>query len=422
MLVNNMTEGAVGISTQVTKAVTFIDRPCGHGKTSELLKSFKKNEQYFVVVPTRAEIDRVIEQAVVAFDTPIEGRYQDAQGETRSSLLMGLADLIEDGENIVCSHALFDKVNINEFALESYNVIIDEVFDCVKGFNGPKEVTFQASYIDDGMATIDANGKVTPTPKWLLEGDDAYQHKLLEEAKRGRLHRSGEGFYVTVVPVELFTKGLSCTVMTYLAEGSLMAMYLNKLGVPYEVSKNNNIDVAARDTARKRLNINYLDLGLTKAQGYKRQGSWGAKTQQKIANKLHNTKTRKMKGVPAEDIMVTCRKDLWVNKKDDSPTLFSKASRLNNANWVHKSTKGTNAYRHCTHAVHLFDLNLNPSVKKYLDVTKEQEDLWKQSELIQWLYRTDLRNEDSDKDIHLHVTSKAMKELVENWLSNDPIQ
>ena len=201
-----------------------------------------------------------------------------------------------------------------------------------------------------------------------------------------------------------------------------MAMYLNKLGVPYEVSKNNNIDVAARDTARKRLNINYLDLGLTKAQGYKRQGSWGAKTQQKIANKLHNTKTRKMKGVPAEDIMVTCRKDLWVNKKDDSPTLFSKASRLNNANWVHKSTKGTNAYRHCTHAVHLFDLNLNPSVKKYLDVTKEQEDLWKQSELIQWLYRTDLRNEDSDKDIHLHVTSKAMKELVENWLSNDPIQ
>ena len=70
----------------------------------------------------------------------------------------------------------------------------------------------------------------------------------------------------------------------------------------------------------------------------------------------------------------------------------------------------------------MFDLNLNPSVKKFLDVSKEDEDLWKQSELIQWLYRTDLRNQDSDKEVHLHVTSKPMQELVENWLSDDPIQ
>ena len=70
----------------------------------------------------------------------------------------------------------------------------------------------------------------------------------------------------------------------------------------------------------------------------------------------------------------------------------------------------------------MFDLNLNPSVKKFLDVSKEDEDLWKQSEMVQWLYRTDLRNQDSDKKVHLHVTSKAMQDLIENWLSNDPIQ
>ena len=70
----------------------------------------------------------------------------------------------------------------------------------------------------------------------------------------------------------------------------------------------------------------------------------------------------------------------------------------------------------------MFDLNLNPSVKKFLNVSKAQEDLWKQSELIQWIYRTDLRNQGSGKEIHLHVTSKSMQELVENWLSSDPIQ
>ena len=410
---------ALGVPTANT--VQFTDRPCGHGKTSDLLKSFKLNDKYFVVVPTRAEIDRVISDAVVPFDTPDEGSYQDEAGVKRSSLLMGLSDLIEDGENIVCTHALFDKVNINEFALDDYNVIIDEVFDCVKGFCGPKDETFQTTYIEGGLATVDDNGKVIPTAKWLLEGDDAYAHKLLDEAKRGRLHRSGEGFYVTVVPVELFTSNRSCTVMTYLAEGSLMAMYLTKLGVPYEISTNNNIDRSAREQARDRLNISYLDLGLTKAQGYKRQGNWGGKLKATIANKLMNTRGRHMKGISPENIIITCRKDLWFDKNDEISS-FAKGARLAKANWVHKSTKGTNAYRNCTHAVHMFDLNMNPSVKKFLNVSKEDEDLWKQSELIQWLYRTDLRNQDSDKEVHLHMTSKAMQELVENWISDDPIQ
>ena len=45
-----------------------------------------------------------------------------------------------------------------------------------------------------------------------------------------------------------------------------MAMYLKKLKVPYEINKNNNIDRSAREQAKERLNISYLDLGLTKAQ------------------------------------------------------------------------------------------------------------------------------------------------------------
>jgi len=417
----NQTNFLEAISVTTIRPVQFTDRPCGTGKTSDLLKSFKVGVKYFVVVPTLAEIERVIRDAVVPFDKPKEGSYEDETGVKRNSLLMGLADLIADGENIVCTHALFDKVNINKFALDDYNVIIDEVFDCVKGFNGPKDETFQTTYIEGGLATVDDNGKVIPTAKWLLEGDDAYAHKLLDEAKRGRLHRSGEGFYVTVVPVELFTSNRSCTVMSYLAEGSLMAMYLRKLGVPYEVSKNNNIDRSAREQARDRLNISYLDLGLTKAQGYKRQGNWGGKLKATIANKLMNTRGRHMKGISPENIIITCRKDLWFDKNDEISS-FAKDARLAKANWVHKSTKGTNAYRNCTHAVHMFDLNMNPSVKKFLNVSKEDEDMWKQSELIQWLYRTDLRNQDSDKKIHLHITSKPMQELVENWLSEDPIQ
>ena len=414
---SNQAELLGELNTKIN-TVIFLDRPCGHGKTSDLLKSFQLNQKYFVVVPTRAEIARVIAEAVVPFDTPIEGLYTDAGGKTRTSLLMGLSDLINDGENIVCTHALFDKVNINEFAIDSYNVIIDEVFDCVKGLQGPKDDTFLSTYIDDGLAVVGDNGKVIPTDKWVLLGDDAYAFKLLEEARRGRLHRSGEGFYVTVVPVELFTKGRTCHIMTYLAEGSLMALYLDKLNIPYEIQKDNLIDRNARIEAKRRLSIRVLDLKLAKAQGYKRQGNWSRDILVKIANKLHNTRTRKMKGVCPNDIIITCRKDLWYDKNGNIST-FAKKSRLNKVNWVHKSTKGTNAYRNCTHAIYIYDLNLHPSVKKFLGVTQEQEDHWKQSEFIQWLYRTDLRNQNSNKEINLYVSSEAMHDLIEDWLSND---
>ena len=229
---------ALGVPTANT--VQFTDRACGSGKTKAMYKSFEHGKKYFVVVPSQDERDDLIksdEKNGVPFSKPKEGSYQDDCGNNRRSLLVGLADLIEDGCNIVCTHTLFDMVNINDFDLSDYHVIIDEVFDCVKGFSGPSDKLFEEHWVANGYATLDQTGKVIPTDKWLSEGDEGFKHKLLPDAKRGRLHRSGNGFFVTVVPVELFTSNRSCTVMTYLAEGSLMAMYLRKLGVPYEISK-----------------------------------------------------------------------------------------------------------------------------------------------------------------------------------------
>ena len=236
----------LGVPTANT--VQFTDRACGSGKTKAMYKSFEHGKKYFVVVPTVGERDDVIEssEVKVAFHKPREGSYEDDYGNTRRSMLVGLPDLIEDSCNIVCTHTLFDMVNINDFDLSDYHVIIDEVFDCVKGFSGPSDKLFKEHWLNNGYAALDEAGKVTPTSKWIDEGDEGFKHKLLPEAKRGRLHRSGNGFYVTVVPVELFTRCRSCTVMTYLAEGSLMAMYLRKLGVPYEVSTNDNIDKSSR--------------------------------------------------------------------------------------------------------------------------------------------------------------------------------
>ena len=74
-----------------TANVVFRDRSCGSGKTNDMLRSFTHNVKYFVVVQTRAEIERIITNAIVPFDTPAEGSYVDELGMARCSLLIGLS-------------------------------------------------------------------------------------------------------------------------------------------------------------------------------------------------------------------------------------------------------------------------------------------------------------------------------------------
>ena len=44
----------------MTATITIKDYPCGSGKTTSMIQSFKENEKYLVILPELSEIDRVI--------------------------------------------------------------------------------------------------------------------------------------------------------------------------------------------------------------------------------------------------------------------------------------------------------------------------------------------------------------------------
>ena len=406
--------------------ITFMDRPCGAGKTTALLKSFDPKKRYFCVVPTLSEVERYLSEASVPFVTPEKRSYTDVAGKRRTTLKLHLQELLEDGENIVTTHALFDKLNMKDFSLREYHLCIDEVFDVVKALQGPTREGFYKRYVEDGRATVAEDGRVTPTDKWILEGSECDRFNLLGAAMDGRLYVLNDKWYVTVVPPEMFTDNRDCLINTYMAEGSLMAAYLRKFNIPYVVDVDTDLEQQMKDRAKQRLFLGYFDLGIRNklgesGLGYQRQGNWGPHVKKRVAGRLKNLKSRKLKGVPTTDILVTCRKDLWFEgDSENRTTRFASDSRLSKAPYAPKNSKGTNEFRHCTHAVHLYDIHLNPAVGSFLDMSDEELDAWRTSELVQWLYRTDIRNPVGG-EVQVFFASDRMKTLVEDWL-DEPTQ
>ena len=388
--------------------VTFIDRPCGTGKTTQMINSFCPTEQYVVVVPTLSEVQRVLNTSKVPFIEPDEHLH--------GTKMAHFKELLSDGENIVTTHKLFDAVDVRSVDLSAYNLFIDEVFDVVEKVNGPKKEEWDTVYISDGCAKVDSAGLVTPTEKWRVKPkqlDPTIRFDLFCAADAGRLHRTDNGYFVDVVTPALFTKTTQTIVYTYLASGSLMAAYLKKHDVPYLIDRDHNLDMAQRAEGQRLLSVFQISALENIRMSYTKQGEMKQGDVKKVRNALKNLRSLSLKGIEPKDILITCRKDKWLDQNDQPREAFAVNSKLRKTNWIAKTAKGTNEYRHCTHAVYLTELNLSPSIIAYLGVDKQFEKDWAVSELIQWLYRTALR--DGGK-VELHLASSHMKCLLEGWL------
>ena len=394
--------------------VKFIDRPCGTGKTTQMINSFCPTEQYLVVVPTLSEVQRVLNTSKVPFTEPDEHLH--------GTKMAHFKELLSDGENIVTTHKLFDAVDVRSVDLSAYNLFIDEVFDVIEKLDGPTKEAWNAVYIGDGYATVDGSGQVTPTDKWREQPENlnpTLELKLFHLAEVGKLHKSEDGFFVSVVPPELFTTPKQTTVHTYLACGSLMVAYLDKHNVGYTIDRDQGLDMAQRLKAQNLLSVHQISALENISMSHNRQGLMRGKVARKVSTALKNLRSRQLRGIDTNEILITCRKDKWLDADNRAKGLFANGSKLKTANWIAKTTKGTNDYMHCSHAVHLSRLHLSPNIKSYLGVGREFEKAWAVSELIQWVYRTALRNE---QPVELYIACAHMKSLLEEWLyEDDPV-
>lgn len=415
--------------SQRTPPVTIKDRHCGYGKSTELIASLRPDRSYLIVLPLRSEVERFITAATVDLVEPItvkEGGVHDRKRDHLRELLLG-------GHSIVTTHALFTDVAhlAKEGLLTGYDVIVDEVLDVAHNVTnevvtrgakarGVTVKSWKGLYLDHGFATVDpSTGMVSPTDEWEAKQDlPELSQNLFNMAKADSLFAVGDNVLVWELPPILLRAVGSLTIMTYLAEGSLMAAFMRRNGIALTHDTDPDSDRRFREDASRLIQV--LDMpSINRLKfSFSGQGSMTKADHRKVSAALKNTRERLMRGVDKEQVMITSAKSAWYTDRGQRPGPFAAGSRLfEGTNWVPNTTRGTNDYRQCSHLIYLWDQNLNPRVAEFLGAdTQRHREMYAVSELIQWVYRSRVRD---GQPITLWMPSGRMRKLFERWTTGD---
>ena len=401
--------------------VTIRDYPCGSGKTTSMIEGFQSDRKYLVIVPLLTEVDRVVEWSKSApFQQP-HANDNNATTKTES-----LESMVLQGQNIAATHSIFERLVplARQGLLSDYDIIIDEVPEVVRSVSSKSKVSIEEFYLNTGYMTVDTKtGLVRPTNKWWSmrdDVDDTLSTTILTYANTGCLYLLEGHLFIWAMPKELLTAGRTTTILTYKSEGSVLSSYLKKLDVPVEVANDNQLEEAFRKKAAELIIIKDIPALSRLSLSHSGQLAGMSKLNycRTVVNALKNLRGRQLKDVPAENILITCAKEGWYKKGNvDVAGPFASGSKLfQGANWVAKITRGTNKYAHCSHLIYLYDQHMNPLVARWLeDNSRAFDDAYALTELIQWVWRSRVRN---GQPITLYLPSQRMRQLMEEWLSD----
>lgn len=436
--------------------ITFIDRPCGTGKTTALIKELSEwdgsvERPVIVVTPRLSEVKRIIKGAPSANIA----QPDDGLGSTK---LEDIEALIAAGRNIACTHALY--VKLRKLALEGklsgHRMVIDECPTPIELAPAMTKKEFREQIEDRGLATVDeVTGLVMPTDLWMeraaLGGKKSFSKQYVLAAMGRLLVTEKRDLLMMAIPVEMLLAPASLTILTYLHEGSLIAAYLDKLGVSYGTKKWAGAAEWIRQQ-KKLITVETFELPCIKVKtnqhGSKHTNmrlSFTGQTKKAppaalkaLANKLMNMQKRgSLKDVPKESVMVTSAGELWFadgtgedGRQKCGPLSHNTGllgkwvydtdtatwSVTDGWTWVSNLTRGVNDHIHCSHAVYLFDQHPNPVLCEFLGKKSHE---WGKSfaitEFVQWLYRSRVR---LGEPVTVFVPSKRMREIVIDWLNS----
>lgn len=393
--------------------IKVIDAIMGKGKTSWAIQNITIMDianRFLYVTPYLDEVERVIEsckKANVSVYTPSVAGGKGSKAEH-------LKKLMKQGKNIVTTHALFDRIDeecLDIIRGQDYILYMDEVHEVIRRHNmtdNDLQMLIESKYI-----SVDETGLVT----WIVEDYKGKFEEFKNLCNLGSMYKYSNYVYIWCFPISIFKAMKQVYILTYCFEGQIQSYYYKLHNMEYEMlsvfkkDESNFYKVKEYDINEEReiVNdvlklINLYEGKLNYQEGITLSSKWfdGADKDclKIIANNTMNYFKHIVKG-NTDDNMWTTLKGYKNNLKGKGYT----------KGFVELNARATNKYKHKKNLAYIYNRYLNPIEKNFFisQGIKVNEDLYALSELLQWIFRSRIRE---GKQINLYLPSKRMREKV----------
>lgn len=397
--------------------VKVCDALCGAGKTVSCINMMNSDtkHKYMFITPYLNEVERIKNACTDrGFVTP-EKSY-----DNHFSKLKDLPKLLAAGRNIVSTHSLFscytDEIK-NLIREQGYILVLDEVIDL-----------FQPVDIDRGdIDFLKRNRIAREEGDNIIWEDDAYSGVAFSEVMR--LSKSRDmvnydgSFYFWALPIDVFNCFTEVYVLTYLFEYQLLKYFLRVNNVDYELigtTKRNGIyqfckldEMDRKQDLRSKIHINmserlneigYENFSLSSGWFERAEREEGQPKMAVLRNNLYNIFRHKSVDDKMWTTLNKYRKYLKGKGYANSFLTFNR--------------RASNDYVDRHYLAYCLNVYMMPWMKNYLvrlGINDVNQDMYALSVLIQWMFRSGVRNGD---EIWIYVPSSRMRYLLKVWLDN----
>lgn len=434
---------------------TVIDAICGAGKTSyaiqmmnesyqqglETVEGFgedsyiDKSDKFIYVTPFLNETERVKRETNIDIITPMNKPTKSKHVDM----------LVKYGHNIAMTHELFAKLSIStlkEIESQGYTLIMDEVANVLQQANISKKDT--EALINSGLIEIKEKGKIN----WIDEDYDSENNSgqknrftdIKTLAEKDNLYMQNGTAMFWVMDVQSFYSFNEVYILTYLFDGQIQKYYYDLHELDYvkkSVVKQNDRYILTdydklkenRENIGQLLNIyedgtsktgrkSYLNSNfVNKTTNWDLSNGWlerASKEQiEQIKRNLY-TYFRRQSDVSNKELFWTTTKSA-AEKIKNKKTTYNKNNNRDKDNFLPLNARATNEYKDRTAVAYVYNRFMNPMEKSffYSRGVSVNEDMLAQSDLIQFLFRGCIRNNET---MNCYIPSKRMRGLLYDWL------
>lgn len=419
--------------------MSIVDSIMGGGKTTAALQKINRGYglRFIYVTPYLPEVERVIENT--------RDFYQPKDlGEGK---LDSLHDLLCDGKNIVCTHALFLRATKETMQLiyhGKYILILDEALEILHEYNSVVSVSKQVNDKTVKWLIKTNSLKVNDSFNAYWNGDDEKGFQFSEIVKFSEnktLRCVRNNLYVEYDP-EIFRTFQQIYVLTYLFKGSMLDAFFKMHGFKYEMLSAKRIgedrfefceyndEQEMKEQFAKLITIydgSYNDFGKDNPNAYSIK--WlKRRTPEEIDLIKKNMRNYKnFVNAASNDVMWTTsisgkakerlmQKGFKYTKKLTAEEKKQSEKELRSiCQFVPCNARATNDFAKRHVLLYMLNRYFNPNLEDFFSIRGYtlDEDQFALSELLQWIWRSAIRE---GEPINLYIPSSRMRNLLQEWL------